>query len=95
MIKNIAFETKVLSAVWMQDIRKWQLAYQGQKEGSLLPVTVEYFDFLFSALGSLRVPNIPEEFKHFKGGPIVHTGNWDSSIDFQNKRVALVGSGSR
>lgn len=94
MIRNISFETKVISAVWLQDKRKWKLVFQGQ-QGSLLTPEVQYFDIVFSAMGSLRIPNIPAEFKEFKGGPVVHTGAWDSSIDFKDKRVAIVGSGSR
>lgn len=48
----------------------------------------------FSGVGCLRIINTPPEFKSFKG-PIVHTAKWDHSIDFKDKRVALVGSGSR
>jgi cation diffusion facilitator CzcD-associated flavoprotein CzcO len=51
-------------------------------------------NFRFSGAGLLRVPNIPPEFKAFKG-QVVHTANWDPSIDYKGKRVALVGSGSR
>jgi lysine/ornithine N-monooxygenase len=48
----------------------------------------------FSGVGGLRIPNIPPEFKTFKG-EVVHTAQWNTSLDFNNKRVALVGSGSR
>lgn len=48
----------------------------------------------FCGIGGLRVPNIPPEFTKFNG-PIVHTADWDHSVDFENKRVALIGSGSR
>lgn len=95
MINSISFETKVISAEWLQDIRKWKLVLQGQTGPLLDGNNVQYFDIVFSAMGSLRMPNIPTEFRQFKGGPVVHTAAWNSSIDFKDKRVAIVGSGSR
>lgn len=47
----------------------------------------------FAGLGPLRIPNIPPQFKGFNG-EIVHTALWDSSIDFKDKTVAVVGSGA-
>lgn len=45
------------------------------------------------SVGSIRVPRVPEEFKGFTG-PILHTAQWDSSVDFTGKRVAIIGSGA-
>lgn len=45
-------------------------------------------------MGGLRVPNIPSEFKAFSG-PTVHTAAWDWSMDYKDKRIAIIGSGSR
>lgn len=47
----------------------------------------------YVGVGSLRVAHIPEEFKGFQG-TIVHTTHWDPTVDFTDKRVAIVGSGS-
>lgn len=47
-----------------------------------------------SGMGGLRVPHAPKEFKSFQG-PVTHTAAWDWSVDFKDKRVAIIGSGSR
>lgn len=47
----------------------------------------------YLSVGTIRVPRTPKEFTGFQG-PIVHTADWDSSVDFTNKRVAVVGSGA-
>lgn len=49
--------------------------------------------YRFAGLGPLRIPNIPPQFEGFTG-KIVHTALWDSSVDFANKNVAVVGSGA-
>ncbi|KAI9249745.1 hypothetical protein BDA99DRAFT_564308 [Phascolomyces articulosus] len=36
---------------------------------------------------------IPEQFKLFSG-TVVHTASWDPSVDFTNKRVAVIGTGA-
>lgn len=51
------------------------------------------FDNSFAGLGPLRIPNIPEEFKGFQG-TIVHTTEWDASVDYTDKKVAVIGSGA-
>lgn len=48
----------------------------------------------FAGLGPLRVPNVPSQFKNFTG-TTVHTANWDKTVDFKDKNVAVVGSGAR
>lgn len=48
----------------------------------------------FSGIGALRVPNIPKEFESFQG-KIIHSAYWDLDYDLTNKRVAVIGSGTR
>ncbi|KAI9014347.1 flavin-binding monooxygenase-like protein [Phycomyces nitens] len=87
--KDIQYNTTVVSATWSEELQKWKLDWVQNNQ----PVQSSYFDYIFSALGSLRIPRVPEIFKGFEG-TIVHTGAWDSSIDFTNKRVAVIGTGS-
>lgn len=47
----------------------------------------------YLSVGTIRVPRTPKEFAGFEG-PIVHTAEWDNSVDFTNKRVAVIGSGA-
>ncbi len=46
-----------------------------------------------SGPGALRIPNIPDQFKTFKG-PCTHSAVWDKSIDLNNKIVGVIGSGT-
>jgi cation diffusion facilitator CzcD-associated flavoprotein CzcO len=46
-----------------------------------------------TATGSLRVPNVPQEFLPFKG-ELLHTAMWDNSVELEGKRIAVVGTGS-
>jgi len=53
------------------------------------------FYFFISSIngpGALRIPNIPNQFRSFQG-PILHSGAWDSSVDLENKIIAVIGSG--
>ncbi|KAF7722721.1 hypothetical protein EC973_002814, partial [Apophysomyces ossiformis] len=75
------------------ELQKWQLEWQCVDENDA-DVQTGYFDFVFAGLGPLRIPKIPEQLKSFTGKS-VHTAEWDPTIDFSGKRVAVVGSGAR
>lgn len=40
------------------------------------------------------MPNIPKQFQAFEG-KIIHSAYWDNDYDFNNKTVAVIGSGTR
>ncbi|KAL0073399.1 hypothetical protein J3Q64DRAFT_1443063 [Phycomyces blakesleeanus] len=86
---DIQFKTHVVRATWLESENKWKLDWT--QDG--MPIETSYFDYIFSGLGPLRVPHIPDKFKAFEG-TVVHTSKWDSSIDFTNKRVAVIGTGA-
>ncbi|KAL7310606.1 hypothetical protein PS15m_010086 [Mucor circinelloides] len=90
MLSHVQFRTKIASAVWMQDQKQWQLEILDLTSNT---THLAYYDIIFSAVGTLRVPNIPSLYNKFTG-PLMHTGHWDASIDLKGKRVALVGSGA-
>ncbi|KAB5531473.1 hypothetical protein GE09DRAFT_1252235 [Coniochaeta sp. 2T2.1] len=88
--KNISFNTKVQAAHWNTAFGQWD-------------VQISHGDNTFSAhathvvfcTGFASKAYVPP----FKGidnfsGQICHTGFWDSSIDFQDKRVAVIGTGA-
>ncbi|KAL9540496.1 hypothetical protein MBANPS3_009644 [Mucor bainieri] len=91
MLPHVQFKTKVTNAVWQQDQKQWQLEILDLTSNT---THIKHYDFIFSAIGTLRIPNIPSLYKKFTG-PLMHTGGWDGSIDLKGKRVALVGSGAR
>ncbi|CAO0795316.1 unnamed protein product [Mucor circinelloides] len=91
--QHISFNTEVVQAAWVDERKQWKLNIRNTRSPADAATEAVYFDILFSGVGCLRIINTPPEFKSFKG-PIVHTAKWDHSIDFKDKRVALVGSGS-
>ncbi|KAI9253061.1 putative flavoprotein [Helicostylum pulchrum] len=90
VLPQIQFETSVVSATWLEDKKKWQLELSRVSEEKH---QIKHFDFIFSGIGSLRVPHIPKEFESFEG-KIIHSALWDQDYDLNNKRVAVIGSGS-
>lgn len=70
---------------------------KGEKKGGGGSPSWSNFDIgrnRFSATGGLRVPKFPTQLKGF-AGTVLHTAQWDSSVDFTGKRVGLVGNGAR
>lgn len=70
------------------------------EENSLWEVTTEYGDkytarFLITALGLLSAPNLPniKGINKFKG-ELHHTSRWPDDVNFEGKRVGVIGTGS-
>ncbi|CAO3646801.1 unnamed protein product [Cunninghamella blakesleeana] len=82
--------TEVIEANWKEDDKYWELKVFHKETGE---TKIYHYDVVFAGLGPLRIPNIPKEFENFEG-TIVHTAFWDKTIDFTNKRVAVIGSGA-
>ncbi|KAI8991772.1 monooxygenase [Mycotypha africana] len=87
--------TKVIRASWIEGEKKWELELQRQNAKDKLTDKnqIKYFNFVFSSIGGLRIPVIPEQFKSFTG-KIIHSAFWDNNYDFTDKRVAVIGSGA-
>ncbi len=48
---------------------------------------------IINGYGGLHKPSVPNfEGKDSFTGPTIHTAQWDHSVDFNNKRVAIIGS---
>lgn len=86
--QHFKFNAKILSATYKEDTRRWEVTTTSGESVSA--------KFFISAVGNLSVPATPavpgiEDYK----GRWVHTGAWpDEPIDFTNKRVAVIGTGS-
>lgn len=89
--KHIEFGTEVLEMTYLEDQAKWKLLVLAA-DGS---TTERIFNAVFTAVGQLSqpaYPNIPgrESFN----GPAFHSAEWDTSVDYEGKRVAVVGTGA-
>ncbi|MCM6777124.1 NAD(P)/FAD-dependent oxidoreductase [Nocardia sp. CDC159] len=84
---HLRFDSEVVSYEFDDAVDRWWVRTRG---GELYCPRV-----VVLCHGALHRPNIPE----FPGrdrfsGPIVHTAEWDSSIDVTDKRVAVIGTGA-
>lgn len=86
--RDIIFGARVISAKWHEKKQIWHIATSTHNQISA--------QFCIMATGCLSSPNIPDisglnEFE----GEMFHTGLWpDRHVDFSNKSVAILGTGS-
>jgi cation diffusion facilitator CzcD-associated flavoprotein CzcO len=87
--RDIQLDTRVTSAVFDENLKRWQLATSDGKQFSA--------QFLIGAMGVLSSPYKPlfEGIADFKG-ELHHTGHWpqDAPVDFSGKHVGVIGTGS-
>lgn len=81
----IRFETRVTRCAWEAERKAWRV-----ETGDAETLRARH---LVQATGGLHQPNLPDipGRDGFKG-PVLHTARWDHSIDFDGRRVAIVGS---
>ncbi|RDW74818.1 hypothetical protein BP6252_05960 [Coleophoma cylindrospora] len=86
------FHHELLAAKWDESTSHWNMIVrnpQGKEQ-------TYQCNAIISASGLFSTPN---KFPDINGltsfqGPILHTSQWDQTIDYHNKRVALIGTGS-
>jgi cyclohexanone monooxygenase len=84
----IAFETRVLSASFEEDLDRWRIVTDRGDE-----VLARWLVMAAGCLSTLRAPAIPgaETFE----GAVYHTGAWPhEGVDFSGLRVGVIGTGS-
>ncbi|EXJ71202.1 uncharacterized protein A1O5_06196 [Cladophialophora psammophila CBS 110553] len=85
------FNREVVSAVWHEDESEWELTVK-VTDGDTETIKC---NAVVSGSGLFATPNKPniKGIKDYKR-PVFHTAHWDHSVDYRNKRVALLGTGS-
>lgn len=86
----IKLNTTVESTVFDEDTKSWNTSVICNNNKSILNSNI-----VISAVGQLNKPSVPDingidEFN----GPIIHTGAWDSSFNYKDKNIALIGTGA-
>ncbi len=86
--EHIHFDTRVTGAEYLDADNLWQISTD---TGGTYRAR-----FCIMATGCLSVPNTPEiEGQETFAGEVYHTGNWPADgVDFSNKRVGIIGTGS-
>ncbi|KAF9889079.1 hypothetical protein FE257_008056 [Aspergillus nanangensis] len=90
--KHFVFSHEVLRAEWIEDRGLWKVQVRNTCTGEVFDDYGEIFINNGGLLNNWRWPDI-EGLQDFKGLKC-HTAQWDDSIDYRNKRVAVIGTGS-
>lgn len=86
VMPHVQLNTELIHAQWIAPEKQWRLkTSQG----------VFTAQFVIMACGPMHVPITPlvKGLETFKGKQF-HSSQWDHTYDFQNKRVAVIGSGA-
>lgn len=91
LLEHMVYGAEVTATRWNEDTSSWTLE---TKTAEGVGETIES-KVVVSAVGQLNRPSIPnlEGIDTFTG-PIVHSAQWDHSIDFTGKKVVVVGTGA-
>ncbi|KAF4343941.1 hypothetical protein FBEOM_2098 [Fusarium beomiforme] len=88
--KYVQLGTTVVSATWNADEGKWAVALNQDGKQKM-----DYCDVLINGSGVVnkaKWPDVPGLSSY--NGIIAHSATWDPKINWEDKRVALIGTGS-
>ncbi len=92
--RRIRFQQKVVSADWSTDNACWHVEVERVDTGERSSMTCNW---LFSAAGYYRYDKgYTPDFKNVDrfNGPVIHPQEWPEDLDYQGKRVLVIGSGA-
>ena len=89
--RHIQFNTTVTHMRWLEDRQVWQVKTQSNGEEK-----VHFARFVIAGQGPLSNASYPTDIPGLDkfGGQMCHTAEWNKSINFAGKRVAVVGTGA-
>ncbi|KAF2708487.1 hypothetical protein K504DRAFT_477829 [Pleomassaria siparia CBS 279.74] len=88
----IKLSHEITECRWDDKTGRWNVKVKNLATGE---TKKDWCDVLISGRGNLNNPSWPQidGLKEFKG-EIMHSATWNDQYDFQNKRIAVIGSGS-
>lgn len=91
LMEHMDFGTEVTAARWDDGTSTWNLDTR-TTDGEVGSTEAQ---IVVSAVGQLNRPMIPnvDGLETFTG-PVVHSAQWDHSLDFTGKRVVVIGTGA-
>jgi 4-hydroxyacetophenone monooxygenase len=86
------FNREVVRCEWDESTSEWELTVN-HADGH---TEIIRCNAVVSGSGLFATPNAQPNIKGYQNfkGPMFHTAHWDHSVDYRNKRVALLGTGS-
>ncbi|EPE06691.1 4-hydroxyacetophenone monooxygenase [Ophiostoma piceae UAMH 11346] len=90
--KYIKVNTKVIEGRWNEERGIWDLTLEDQATKERW---TDFCHVLVNGTGILNNWVWPDiDGLHDFHGPIIHSANWDHSVDFQDKNIGVIGTGS-
>ena len=91
LLEHISFGTEVTATRWDESTNTWTIDTR-TSDGVVGSAEAQ---IVVSAVGQLNRPMIPavDGLETFTG-PVMHSAEWDHSIDFAGKRVVVIGTGA-
>lgn len=89
--KYIKLRHQVSGAVWNDKTGQWGVEIANLENGSVIHDSCDIFISAVGVLNAWKWPAI-QGLQDFKG-PVLHTANWDSSVNLEGKHVGLIGNG--
>jgi len=91
---NIRYGHRVLAASWSSEELRWTVEAERSGDGERVTLTC---DFLWTCSGYYRydegfTPGFEGEERF--SGPVVHPQHWPEDLDYEGKRVVVIGSGA-
>ena len=92
--EKIQFKTKVKTAQWDSSSAKWKLGIERENNGTIENVTCSIL-YLCGGYYNYEQGYLPEfnGYDDFEG-TIVHPQKWPEDLDYENKKVVVIGSGA-
>jgi 4-hydroxyacetophenone monooxygenase len=88
---HVRWETEVVQAVWREERGVWEVVVEGT-DGARETLEARA---VISAVGQLNRPQLPDiPGRESFAGPSFHSAQWDHSVDYRGKRVAVIGAGA-
>ena len=90
--RHLLTDTRVTGIRWNEKVQQWDLDLESVSTGAGFGLPV---DVVVSAVGLFGEPKLPdiEGLGEF-GGRVLHTSRWDSRVQFDGQRVAVIGTGA-
>jgi len=87
LVKHIRYQTDIKAVRFVKERGGWLLTDAAGHKC--------FAKMVIMATGSLNKPNLPfaDQYNSFKG-KILHSAQWDNSLDYKNKRIAVIGTGA-
>ncbi|KAH9213911.1 hypothetical protein DL95DRAFT_409861 [Leptodontidium sp. 2 PMI_412] len=92
VFERLKLSHRVTQALWNDDRGKWELEIEDVANNRIFTDEAEVLINASGYLNNWKWPDIPglDSYK----GTLVHSAKWDDSVSFDNKTVAVIGSGS-